>query len=190
MKKLLKKNSPMRTMKRLAVCAILMFVCANAFAQNKDFEKLAKIDGIEYEHLTKDMIREAAQKKQDLLDEVEVNGMTLDKAEIMNNIAKILNMDDLQVFSCKEEKAVEPLKKSVQEILKGDGWESILDIKGDDGQIVKIYQNKTGDKQTSVIFGSDKGDTTLMVIEGPLGILQMMENTKEIIERMKSVETE
>ncbi len=183
MKKLLKKNSPLRTMKRLAVCAILMIVCVHASAQNKDFEKLAKIDGIEYEHLTKDMIREAVQKKSEQLDEV--NGMTLDKAEIMNNIAKILNMDDLQVFSCKEEKAVESLKKSVQEILKGDGWESILDIKGDDGQIVKIYQNKTGDKQTSVIFGSDKGDTTLMVIEGPLGILQMMENTKEIIERMK-----
>ena len=188
MKKLLKKNSPMRTMKRLAVCAMLMIVCVHASAQNKAFEELAKIDGIEYEHLTKDMIREAVQKKSEQLDEV--NGMTLDKAEIMNNIAKILNMDDLQVFSCKEEKAVEPLKKSVQEILKGDGWESILDIKGDDGQTVKIYQNKTGDKQTSVIFGSDKGDTTLMVIEGPLGILQMMENTKEIIERMKSVETE
>lgn len=188
MKKLLKKNSPMRTMKRLAVCAMLMIVCVHASAQNKAFEELAKIDGIEYEHLTKDMIREAVQKKSEQLDEV--NGMTLDKVEIMNNIAKILNMDDLQVFSCKEEKAVESLKKSVQEILKGDGWESILDIKGDDGQIVKIYQNKTGDKQTSVIFGSDKGDTTLMVIEGPLGILQMMENTKEIIERMKSVETE
>ena len=188
MKKLLKKDSPLRTMKRLAVCTILMIVCVHASAQNKDFEKLAKIDGIEYEHLTKDMIREAVQKKSEQLDEV--NGIHFDKEEIKNNIAKILDMDDLQVFSCKEEKAVESLKKSVQEILKGDGWESILDIKGDDGQIVKIYQNKTGDKQTSVIFGSDKGDTTLMVIEGPLGILQMMENTKEIIERMKSVETE
>lgn len=185
MKKLLKENSPLRTMKRLAVCAILMIVCVHASAQNKDFEKLAKIDGIEYEHLTKDMIREAVQKKQDLLDEVEVNGMTLDKAEIMNNIAKILNMDDLQVFSCKEEKAVEPLKKSVVEILKGDGWEAIIDVKGDEGQIVKIYQNKTGDKNTSVIFGSDKDDTKLMVIEGALGILQMMEHAGEIIKSIK-----
>ena len=177
--------SPLRTMKKVVLCAMLMIVCVHASAQNKAFEELTKIDGIEYEHLDKDMIREAVQKKQGLLDEVEVNGMTLDKAEIMNNIAKILDMDDLQVFSCKEEKAVEPLKKSVQEILKGDGWESILDIKGDDGQIVKIYQNKTDGKQTSVIFGSDKEDTKLMVIEGSLGILQMMEQLQGIIEDMK-----
>ena len=167
MKKLLKKNSPLRTMKRLAVCAMLMIVCVHASAQNKDFEELAKIDGIEYQHLDKKAISEAVKQK------------------IMNNIAKILNMDDLMVFSCTEEKAVEPLKKSVVEILKGDGWEAIIDVKGDDGQVVKIYQNETGDKKTSVIFGSDKEDTKLMVIEGSLGILQMMEQLQGIIEGMK-----
>lgn len=175
--------SPLRTMKKVALCAMLMIVCANASAQNKAFEKLAKIDGIEYEHLTKDMIREAVQKKSEQLDEV--NGIHFDKEEIKNNIAKILDMDDLQVFSCKEEKAVESLKKSVQEILKGDGWEAIIDVKGDEGQIVKIYQNKTGDKNTSVIFGSDKDDTKLMVIEGSLGILQMMQQLQGIVEGMK-----
>ena len=174
MKKLLKKNSPLRTMKRLAVCAMLMIVCVHASAQNKDFEELAKIDGIEYQHLDKKAISEAVKQKQGLLDDVEANGISFDKVEIMNNIAKILNMDDLMVFSCTEEKAVEPLKKSVVEILKGDGWEAIIDVKGDDGQVVKIYQNETGDKKTSVIFGSDKDDTKLMVIEGALGILQMM----------------
>ena len=185
MKKLLKKNSPLRTMKRLAVCAMLMIVCVHASAQNKDFEELAKIDGIEYQHLDKKAISEAVKQKQGLLDDVEANGMSIDKVEMMNNIAKILNMDDLMVFSCKEEKAVEPLKKSVVEILKGDGWEAIIDVKGDEGQIVKIYQNKTDGKQTSVIFGSDKEDTKLMVIEGSLGILQMMEQLQGIIEGMK-----
>ena len=175
--------SPLRTMKKVVLCAMLMMMCANASAQNKEFEKLAKIDGVEYEHLNKEMIREAVQKKTEQLDQV--GGITFDKVEIRNNIASILDMDDLMVFSCKDEKAVEPLKKSVQEILKGDGWESILDIKGDDGQIVKIYQNKTDDKQTSVIFGSDKEDTKLMVIEGSLGILQMMQQLQGIIEGMK-----
>lgn len=175
--------SPLRTMKKVVLCAMLMIVCVNASAQNKAFEKLAKIDGVEYQHLDKEAIREAIQQKSDQLDKV--GGITFDKVEIRNNIASILDMDDLMVFSCKEEKAVEELKKSVQEILKGDGWESILDIKGDDGQIVKIYQNKTDDKQTSVIFGSDKDDTQLMVIEGSLGILQMMEQLQGIIEGMK-----
>ena len=177
--------SPLRTMKRWGVCAMLMIVCANASAQNKAFEELAKIDGIEYEHLDKKAISEAVKQKQGLLDDVEANGMSIDKVEIMNNIAKILNMDDLMVFSCTEEKAVEPLKKSVVEILKGDGWEAIIDVKGDEGQIVKIYQNETGDKKTSVIFGSDKDDTKLMVIEGAVGILQMMEHAGEIIKSIK-----
>ena len=185
MKKLLKENSPLRTMKRWGVCAMLMIVCANASAQNKAFEELAKIDGIEYQHLDKKAINEAFKQKQGLLDDVEANGITFDKVEIMNNIAKILNMDDLMVFSCTEEKAVEPLKKSVMEILKGDGWEAIIDVKGDLGQIVKIYQNETGDKHTTVIFGSDKDDTKLMVIEGSLGILQMMEHAGEIFKNME-----
>ena len=185
MKKLLKKNSPLRTMKRLAVCAMLMIVCVHASAQNKDFEELAKIDGIEYQHLDKKAISEAVKQKQGLLDDVEANGISFDKVEIMNNIAKILNMDDLMVFSCTEEKAVEPLKKSVQGIVKGDGWESILDINAEDGQMVKIYQNTTDGKKTSVIFGSSKDDTQLMVIEGSLGILQMMQQLQGIVEGMK-----
>lgn len=172
-------------MKRMAVCAMLMIVCANASAQSKAFDELAKIDGIEYQHLDKKAISDAVQQKGGLLDDIEANGITFDKEEVMNNIAKILNMDDLKVFSCTEEKAVEPLKKSVMEILKGDGWESIIDVKGEDGQIVKIYQYKKGDKNTSVIFGSDKDDTKLMVIEGGLGILQMMEHAGEIIKDMK-----
>ena len=175
--------SPLRTMKKVVLCAMLMMVCANASAQNKDFEKLAKIDGVEYEHLNKEMIREAVQKKTEQLDQV--GGITFDKVEIRNNIASILDMDDLMVFSCKEEKAVEELKKSVQGIVKGDGWESILDINAEDGQMVKIYQNTNDGKKTSVIFGSSKDDTQLMVIEGSLGILQMMQQLQGIVEGMK-----
>ena len=175
--------SPLRTMKKVVLCAMLMMVCANASAQNKDFEKLAKIDGVEYEHLNKEMIREAVQKKTEQLDQV--GGITFDKVEIRNNIASILDMDDLMVFSCKEEKAVEELKKSVQGIVKGDGWESILDINAEDGQMVKIYQNTNDGKKTSVIFGSSKDDTQLMVIEGSLSILQMMQQLQGIIEGMK-----
>lgn len=175
--------SPLRTMKKVVLCAMLMMVCANASAQNKEFEKLAKIDGVEYEHLNKEMIREAVQKKTEQLDQV--GGITFDKVEIRNNIASILDMDDLMVFSCKEEKAVEELKKSVQGIVKGDGWESILDINAEDGQMVKIYQNTTDGKKTSVIFGSSKDDTQLMVIEGSLGILQMMQQLQGIVEGMK-----
>ena len=175
--------SPLRTMKKVVLCAMLMMVCAHASAQNKEFEKLAKIDGVEYEHLNKEMIREAVQKKTEQLDQV--GGITFDKVEIRNNIASILDMDDLMVFSCKEEKAVEELKKSVQGIVKSDGWESILDINAEDGQMVKIYQNTNDGKKTSVIFGSSKDDTQLMVIEGSLSILQMMQQFQGIVEGMK-----
>lgn len=181
--KRMEMSSPLRTMKKVVLCAMLMMVCANASAQNKEFEKLAKIDGVEYQHLDKEAIREAVQKKSDQLDKV--GGITFDKVEIRNNIASILDMDDLMVFSCKEEKAVEELKKSVQGIVKGDGWESILDINAEDGQMVKIYQNTTDGKKTSVIFGSSKDDTQLMVIEGSLGILQMMQQLQGIVEGMK-----
>ena len=44
------------TMKRVAICAALVFVSVNAHAQS-DFEELAKIKGVEYVQVNKDMIK-------------------------------------------------------------------------------------------------------------------------------------
>ena len=57
MKNLSETFSPLRTMKKWAVCAVLVFVCANAYAQSTNFEELAKIKGVEYVQVNKDMIK-------------------------------------------------------------------------------------------------------------------------------------
>ena len=57
MKNLSETFSPLQTMRKLAVCAVLVFVCANAHAQSTNFEELAKIKGVEYVQVNKDMIK-------------------------------------------------------------------------------------------------------------------------------------
>ena len=48
MKNLSETFSPLRTVRKWAICAMLVFVCASAHAQSADFEKLAEIKGVEY----------------------------------------------------------------------------------------------------------------------------------------------
>ena len=62
MKNLSETFSPLQTMRKLAVCAVLVFVCANAHAQSTNFEELAKIKGVEYVQVNKDMIKLAGHR--------------------------------------------------------------------------------------------------------------------------------
>ena len=52
----------LKAMKKWAVCAVLVCVCAGAYAQNKLFDELAKMKGVEYQHVNKDMISLAAKQ--------------------------------------------------------------------------------------------------------------------------------
>ena len=57
MKKLSEMFSLLRTVRKWAICAMLAFVCANVYAQNANFDELAKIKGVEYVQVNKDMIK-------------------------------------------------------------------------------------------------------------------------------------
>jgi len=161
------KFSPMKTIRRMAVCAVMTLACVSGYAQSKDFEKLAKINGVEYTHIDKEMIHLAAEKGEAL-----PIGDNLAFAKAASEIVRVI--DDIMVFSCEKKAAGEKLKKSVQKLMKGDIWETLIDLKGGNGKAVKISQAKADDQITNVIFVSEDDGVKLVVINGSLDIAQLM----------------
>lgn len=158
--------SPMRTMKKMAVCAVMALVCVGSSAQGKDFEKLEKIKGVEFLHIDKDMIKEAAENGKQLPFGNNQKFM-IAKDDILRAV------DDVAVYTCEEGKGIEKMKKSVHKVLKGDEWNTIFDI-SDKDRIIKILQSKRGEQVTSAIYMSEDSGARLVVINGSIGIAQLI----------------
>ena len=168
MKYLTETISPMQALKKLAICAALVFACVNINAQCKDFDKLAKIKGVEFQHVNKEMIGLAAKSGQGLqLGEV-VNLGGSDDAKFLDQF------DDVKVFSCEEKSSIKAFTKATLKLLKNKKWETLIDTKGDDGEIVKIYLSKNGERSTNVILAVEDDEAHLVVINGTFDLMKLM----------------
>ena len=169
MKNLSETFSPLRTMKKWAVCAVLVFVCASANAQSTNFEKLAKIKGVEYTHVSKDMIKLAAQQGKGLHVGEMINLGDGEGEEFLNQF------DDVKVFTCEQKGSIKKFKKTALNLLKGRQWEPLLETTGDEGEIVKIYLSKNGEHSTNVILAIEDEEANLVVINGTFDFSKMMQ---------------
>lgn len=147
MKNLSETFSPLRTVRKCAVCAVLVFVCANVQAQNANFDELAKIKGVEYVQVNKDMIKLAG---------LEGKSLQLGKMEFTPEQGKGADFydqsDNIKVFTCEQKGSVKKFTKTALNLLKGQEWEPLMDTKDDDGEIVKIYLSKNGERSTNVVL--------------------------------------
>ena len=89
-----KTFNPLKTMKKLAICVALTLVCAGANAQNKVFDKLTKMKGVEYTPVDKEMIKLAAKQGKGLNVGEVVNLGQGEGEEVLNQF------DDVKVFVC------------------------------------------------------------------------------------------
>lgn len=156
------------TLLKVALCAAIMFISTSAYALDKDFEKLAKIKGVEHVHVGQAMLDLAAK-----------NGGNIDLGENMSFVGKsgdILDkIDSIDVFTSENKKSIEQLSKQARRILDGKGWEPLIDATDEDGQKSKIYQKQHGKHTTIVIFAEEEGEASLVVIDGKLDMAKMME---------------
>ena len=166
--------SPLQAMKKLAVCAVLVCVCAGAYAQNKVFDELAKMKGVEYQHVNKDMISLAAKQGNGLHIGDVVNLGQGAGEDFLNQV------DDVKVFSCEDGGNVKKFQKVALKLLKGKEWEPLIDTKGDDGEMVKIYLSKKGEQSTNVILAVEEDEATLVVISGTFDFAKMMQQGMNI----------
>ena len=162
--------SSLQTMKKLAVCAVLAFLCVGANAQSNTFDELAKIKGVEYQHVDKNMINLAAKQ-----------GNGLHVGEVVNlgggdDGGKFLDQfDDVKVFTCEKEGNIKKFQKAALKLLKGKEWEPLVDTKGDDGEMVKIYLSKKGEQSTNVVLAVEEDEATLVVISGTFDFAKMLQ---------------
>jgi hypothetical protein len=154
-------------MKKLAVCAVLVFACVSAYAENKDFDKLSKIKEVEVMHIDKNMINLAAQ-----------SGAGLHIGDAINfddedgDMIKTIN--EIKIYHCEKKGAMEKFKKEATKILKAKKWQALIDQKGEEGEIVKIYQAKDGEQNSNVIFASEEDEAVVIVIDGAFDLTKAM----------------
>lgn len=169
MKNLIEMFSPLRTVRKWAVCAMLVLMCASANAQSMNFEKLAKIKGVEYTHVSKDMIKLAAQQGKGLHVGEMINLGDGEGEEFLNQF------DDVKVFTCEQKGSIKKFKKTALNLLKGRQWEPLLETTGDEGEIVKIYLSKNGEHSTNVILSIEDDEANLVVIDGTFNLAKMIQ---------------
>ena len=184
MKNLSEMFSPLQTMRKWAVCAVLVFVCANAHAQSTNFEEIAKIKGVEYTHVDKDMIKLAAKQGKGLHVGEMVNLGDGEGEEFLNQF------NDVKVFTCEEKGSVKKFKKTALKLLKGQEWEPLIDTKGDDGEIVKIYLSKNSEHSTNVILAVEDEEANLVVINGTFDYAKMMQEGMKVKTEVNNVKVE
>ena len=83
--------------------------------------------------------------------------------------------DDVKVFTCEQKGSIQKFKKTALKLLKGQEWEPLIDTKGDDGEIVKIYLSKNGEHSTNVILSVEDEEANLVVINGTFDFAKMIQ---------------
>ena len=156
-------------MKRIILSFIVLLSVAGANAQSANFEELSKIKGVDYTHVDKDMIERTAKQ-----------GKGLDVAGIVNlgddSKEEFLNQfDDVKVFKCEDKGSIKKFKKTAQKLLEGKEWEPLIDTKGDDGEILKIYLSKNGEHSTNVILAVEDEEANLVVINGTFDMAKQLQ---------------
>ena len=157
------------SMKRIILSLIVLLSAASVNAQSTNFDELAKIKGVEYTHVGKEMIQLAAKQGKGLNvgDMVKLgNG---EGEEFLNQF------DDVKIFTCEEKGSVKKFRKTALKLLKGQEWEPLIDTKGDDGEMVKIYLSKNGEHSTNVILTVEDEEANLVVISGTFDFAKMMQ---------------
>lgn len=171
-------------MKKIILSLIVLLSVGSAYGQSTNFEEIAKIKGVEYTHVDKDMIKLAAKQGNGLHVGEMVNLGDGEGEEFLDQF------DDVKVFTCEEKGSVKKFKKTALKLLKGQEWEPLIDTKGDDGEIVKIYLSKNGEHSTNVILAVEEEEANLVVINGTFDYAQMMQEGMKVKTEVNNVKVE
>ena len=171
-------------MKKIILSLIVLLSVGSAYSQSTNFEEIAKIKGVEYTHVDKDMIKLAAKQGKGLHVGEMVNLGDGEGEEFLNQF------NDVKVFTCEEKGSVKKFKKTALKLLKGQEWEPLIDTKGDEGEIVKIYLSKNGEHSTNVILAVEDEEANLVVINGTFDYAKMMQEGMKVKTETNNVKVE
>ncbi len=156
-------------MKRITLLAIMLLSLSCAFAQNKDIEALAKIKGVNYQFIDKDMVMKSILSGKPLyvFKDVSVN-LNLGRDSVDEKGNKNLNdtYNSVQILLTKDDNAAEMLRKCFSKFVKKHPF--VYNYNGSrNGYKAKFcYGNKKTGIQRMVLSTNNDGETGLVVING------------------------
>ena len=172
------------SMKRIVLSLIVLLSATSVNAQSTKFEEMAKIKGVEYTHVDKEMIKLAAKQGKGLNVGDIVHLGDGEGEEFLNQF------DDVKIFTCEDKSNIKKFKKTALKLLKGQEWEPLIDTNGDDGEMVKIYLSKNGEHSTNVILSVEDEEANLVVINGTFDFAKMMQEGMKVKTETNNVKVE
>lgn len=156
-------------MKKLIFIITCAMMAGSLWAQHQ-LEALSELKNVEYVHFDKSAISEIAKNKGSI--DVGDNSIVKDAS---GDILKLL--DEVYVITADAKRAAKKVKKSAQSFIKTERLRSILDVKGDKKEQVKIYHSQNGeDAHTCALLVNDNGKTVFVVLKGDLNLGDLIFN--------------
>jgi len=157
-------------MKKLIFIITCAMMAGTLRAQQQQLEALSELKDVEYVHFDKSAISEIAKNKGSI--DVGDNSIVKDAS---GDILKLL--DEVYVITADAKRAAKKVKKSAQNFIKTERLRSILDVKGDKKEQVKIYHSQNGeDAHTCALLVNDNGKTVFVVLKGDLNLGDLIFN--------------
>lgn len=158
----------MSTLKKWAICAVLVFVCANVSVHAEGFKKMAKINGVEHVHINKTLLNYIAKNE---------SSINMRHSQILGNDAStfLKKINDMEVYTSDNKEAAEKMDEMMKNITNSSDWKQLVDQKDIDGQKVKIYENKHGKNYTFVVFEGESDEASLTIIKSEQDLSRMLE---------------
>ncbi len=169
-------------MKKVILSLLLVLACAGLKAQVAAFEKMGKIEGVEYKCMDKDTISQIFKESKSLsVDKlnIDVFGIEgIDNPKLFKKMSKVIQ--SVQVLSAENKEAAEKLKGEFEKfIAENKDYQLVTEGGDEDGETAQIYSNS---KKGGIYFvEQDKGDY-VVVVSAKTGLIEMLQQMVEMFE--------
>lgn len=158
-------------MKKLIFIITCAMMAGTLRAQQQQLEALSELKNVEYVHFDKSAISEIAKNKGSI--DVGDNSIVKDAS---GEILKLL--DEVYVIKADAKRAAKKVKKCAQNFIKIERLRSILDVKGNKSENVKIYHAQNNDDtHTCALLVNDGKETVFVVLKGELNLSDLIFNS-------------
>lgn len=169
-------------MKKVILSLLLVLACAGLKAQVAAFEKMGKIEGVEYQCLDKDTIsqifKESKKLSVDKLN-IDVFGIEgIDNPKLFKKMSKVIQC--VQVLSGENKDAAEKLKSEFEKfIAENKDWQLVTEGGDEDGEAMSIYSHS---KKGGIFFVEKENGVYVVAVSAKIGFIEILQQMAKLLE--------
>lgn len=169
-------------MKKIFLSLLLVLACAGLKAQVAAFEKMGKIEGVEYKCFNKDTISQILNDSKKLsVDKIGIDVFSIEGFDDPAMIQKLEKFFEcVQILAAEDKDAAEKLKGEFEKfITKSPKYKLVTEGSDDDGENVSIYNNS---QKGGIYFVEQDKGVYIVVVSAKTGILEILQQMVEMME--------